>query len=174
MGEKLNIFVDLEETLIDEFSTNPKFLVENCTSIKRFISNTEHSHMFLFSFAIHDTKDVEIFAADIQPILERVLDKKFSHIVTVPQMFKVTQKALSMRFGTLSDFILERGKELAFHDWCRAFHRGEANILIDDVVHNRMTIDIDDGTSMETINVKKVSKTLRKEKLIWKTTLNVI
>ncbi len=153
----MNIFLDLEETLIDEFHDSPVVKTQHCVAIRNFIDtlNTSQDKFFLFSFAIYDDKDILRFNTILRRYLENLLDCKFDRIITVPEMMKSTNKVNKprLRFNDISDFILDHGKECSFHDWCHDNHVGQASVLIDDVVHNRITVDDDTKTIIKTVNV---------------------
>lgn len=157
----MNIFLDLEETVIDEFSSNPRIKLFNCQHIRDFVKKippTVEKRFLVFSFAIYSEEDVQQFIAGIKTPLEGLLGFNFGlgSIITVPSMMECSHRVNKprLRFDDISEFLMDHGKENAFHDWCHGNHVGEVNILIDDVVHNRTTIDDDTHTVVKTINVE--------------------
>lgn len=155
----MNIFLDLEETVIDEFSSNPRVKIFNCQNIREFVKRIPlkvEKKFFVFSFAVYSEDDVQRFNAELKLTLEGILGFQFDAVISVPQMMKCSriENAPRLRFDDISEFLMDHGKPNAFHDWCHYNHAGEVNVLIDDVVHNRTTIDDDTHTVVKTINVE--------------------
>lgn len=153
----MNIFLDLEETVINAWDKNPIFL-SHCKRIFNLLRLLKVESVQIFSFAIHTPEEEEEFKIFIQSDLEKRIGVPVSKVIPVRDMFTASQKVQKMHFEDLCDFILTRGKEGAFHDWCNMNHQKETSILIDDVVPNRTTIDHDFMTNIQTVNVTSLEK----------------
>lgn len=147
----MNIFVDLEETVIDEFGKTPAILLGGCRVVRSTIQSfsAENPKVFIFSFAIHTPEEVEEFNTFILPdLLHHLNIQKIDGVVTVPQMMSAGGHR------DVTDFIIDCGKAKAFDEWCMKHHPGQINILLDDVVRNRTTVDHATGTTIHTIKVE--------------------
>lgn len=152
----LNIFLDLEGTVIDEFKEFPTFLPSKCEDIRKFLAPlklVQPQSVFIFSFAIHTAEDEEVFNRTMLAELNNRLDCQVTGVVRVKEMFAVSKLVRKVRFDDVTEFILLVGKEGAFHDWCHLNHLNQFSFLIDDVVPNRATHDHDHGTTITTMNV---------------------
>jgi len=158
----MNIFIDLEETVIDEFGNNPiflgRFLGRRCKSVSRIIEKSMNvEKIFIFSFAIATPEELLKFNHEMRDELcTRLNISSIDAIVTVPQMMDCTEAIHHPRFkfhGDLFEFSCARGKSGAFDDWCMKNHLGQNNVLIDDMVRNRITVDADTDTTIQTINI---------------------
>ncbi len=159
----LNIFLDLEGTVIDEFKEFPTFLPSHTEDIRRFIAPFKmfEPRLFIFSFAI-DTEDEEAtFFRASRTLLTQIEMESVTAVVRVTAMLKASRQVNSCRSLDRHDFIMLIGKERAFHDWCHLNHPGEFSFLIDDVVPNRTTHDNAEGTVIQTLNVRDLFKTVR-------------
>lgn len=150
---KVNIFLDLEGTVIEQWQQFPTWLPTQTDAIKTFLGTQAVREVSIFSFAIHTDEEVEQFHTLMKKDMEAILCCKVVNVVSVPQMQEASERINKVRFFDVSDFIQLRGKELAFHDWCHRFHVGQQSFLIDDVVPNRTTVDHDTKTIAETLNV---------------------
>lgn len=151
----VNVFLDLEETVIDAWGKMPIFL-KHCDVIEQTLTRLNPDRVFIFSFAIHTPEEEEEFRIYIQSDLETKIGRKIMKVIPVRDMFLNTQRVHKMHFLDGTDFLLNRGKEGAFIDWCVVHHLHEINFLIDDVVPNRTTIDHDTNTEIITINVESL------------------
>lgn len=164
------IFIDLEETVIREFKDFPTFIPANCRAITHFIDNvkkvdTGSIKIFIFSFAIHTDDELDRFDKFIREDLERLIGHPIEGVVTVPQMFIASQRMQRMRFDDVTDFILIRGKEGAFQDWCDFNFKGSTCLLIDDVVRNMSIMNHDTLSTMTMFNINKVREEHEKGRL---------
>ena len=156
------IFIDLEETVIKEFKDFPTFMPDNCRAITSFIDNLKKIDsgtikIFIFSFAIHTDKEHETFDKLIRSDLERLIGNKINGVVTVPQMFIASQKIQRIHFEDITDFILTRGKEGAFQDWCDfSDSKSKHCMLIDDVVRNMTIMNHDSLSTISMFNINTV------------------
>lgn len=73
------LFLDLEETVINEWCRHPVFLRNNINKIKdMFFSRGENLALGIMSWAMWNDEDKAIFNAEIRPTLEDLLGMKFS------------------------------------------------------------------------------------------------
>lgn len=157
----MNIFLDLEETVIKQWSHSPDFMAHQCAEIRNFLTPLKAMpfKLFIFSMAIHSDEDKDDFDMSIMEDLKRMIGHDtIDGVVTVPMMQDASEKVNKVRFFDVCDFIQVRGKESSFHDWCHLNHGGEFSVLIDDIVSNRTTTDNDTGTIVQTINVRNISR----------------
>lgn len=153
----MNIFLDLEGTVIDEFREFPTFLPSQVEDIKEFLSIhkiVQPQKVFIFSFAIQEASEGDVFRRTIQADLEKQIGREITEFIWVGAMLLTSRRVNRWNSLDLQDFIMLIGKERAFHDWANYHHRGEFSILIDDVVTNRTTKDNDHGTVIQTCNVR--------------------
>jgi len=153
-NEKMNVFLDLEETIIHSWSDAR---LMNAQKIRDFLHQNSVRRVSIFSFAVWDDNDQVKFASEIQPMLETALDVKVVLCPTVQDMMLADTKLTGVRwFGDVSEFIPIRGKHGAFHNWCMLNCVGQESVLIDDVVKNTFFIDHDSNTVVTTLNVDKL------------------
>jgi hypothetical protein len=160
-GEIMNVFLDLEETVIDEFKAFPTFLPGNCEDIRRFLTPLKmigDPRVGIFSFAIHTKEEEDIFWNSISEQLDKLCDVRTFEVIRVSEMFLASKLLRKIRFEDVTDFIQVIGKAGAFHDWCQLHHPGEFSFLIDDVVPNQTLHDNDNGSLIQTLNIKSLFK----------------
>lgn len=146
----MEVFVDLEETLVQSWD-NP--LLCNVQKLTTWFKNNNVTEVHLFSFAVWNDKDRDIFVKDFQPFLENAFGVKFVTVPTVEEMMKVDTKVTGLRFENLTEFISIRGKVGAFQSWCRLHPSGDTCILFDDVVPNCTIENHDDHLTLHFVNV---------------------
>lgn len=150
----MNVFLDLEETIIHSWS-DPRLM--NAQKIRDFLHKNDANQVTIFSFAVWDDKDQDRFADDILPMIETALDVKVVLCPTVQDMMLADTKLTGVHWhGDVSEFIPIRGKHGAFHNWCMLNCVGKSSVLIDDVVKNTFFIDHDSNTVVTTLNVNKL------------------
>ena len=125
------LWFDLEATIIDSWD-NP-FII-NEAKIFDVLKDFPHDEIGIFSFAIWDDKDREIFNSQIKPRIEETFGIKIAHVPTKQEMFQAIKKNHKCQFS-FEDFFDFWGKENGFSDWIRATNTG-THILIDDMVED--------------------------------------
>ena len=70
------VFLDLEETLIDEWA-NMMLMPQRCAAVHKLLKENAGCRVGLMSWAVWHDKDKATFINDLQPLLEEVLDVKF-------------------------------------------------------------------------------------------------
>lgn len=151
----MNVFLDLEGTVIEQWQQFPTFLPKQCGKIRQWMKDRVVTSVSVFSFAIHTDEERDQFWECIAGDLERILDCKVDTVITVPMMQVASEAINKVRFFDVTDFIQMRGKDMAFHDWCHKHCQCQESVLFDDVVPNRVTVDADDGVIVSTINILK-------------------
>lgn len=146
----MNVFLDLEETVIDSWNSG---LLINVQKLKDFLNEQKVKEVRIFSFAIWDEADQRDFAARLLDPIERALGVGVLSCPSVAELLRVEKEFTSTFFDSLTDFISLRGKTGAFRTWCEAMHPGEVSVLIDDVVPNACWINSDTGTDLKFVNV---------------------
>lgn len=150
-------FLDLEETIIHSFS-DP--VLCNVQKIKSFLRMAEATEVHIFSYAIYNDADRELFDREIKPNIERALDIKVASCITVPEMVKADSDLTGLRFEKgheVSEFIQLRGKKDGFINY--VLSRGgdfKRAVLIDDIVPDITVTHRIKGWSIELWNVNSI------------------
>jgi hypothetical protein len=149
---KLNVFLDLEETVIDDWFSCC-FLNHKIEKIKNLInqfsleflkekSNKNNINLVLFSAAIINEKDLEEFNNSIKPILEENFELDFKEIIMFDNK---TIFGLARECGikptnedTIHDIFMFNIKEEVFNLVAK---KNEINILFDDTVQNKVCFE---------------------------------
>lgn len=148
------VFLDLEETIIDSWQSG---LLVNVQVLREFLEKNNVTEIGIFSFAVYNDRDLEIFNRDHKPFIEKALNVTVTSCVTVEQMQKSDTKFTGIFFDNISDFISVRGKKDAFINFVNANIKFDKAMLIDDVVPN-MTIRFNDlNKEIELVNVLKLA-----------------
>ena len=147
---KLNIFLDLEETVIDDwYSCN--FLDHKIDTINdkikslsidflSEIAQDRNINLILFSAAVCNENDLNIFNKQIKPILEKKLEFKFSSefLFSDENWIKLANKngIKVLQDDNMQDIFNLNIKEQIFE---LIAIKNEVNILFDDTVDNKIT-----------------------------------
>ena len=141
------VFIDLEETIIDSWSSR---LLINVEKIRRVIDPTDK--LGVFSFAIWTDSDHREFKNNIRPTLERVLGNAIETTPTAQTMMQIDTELTGVRWESITDFLSIRGKVGAFTNFCSVL-KFEHAVLIDDVVPNIRINNLDTDQIIDFINV---------------------
>ena len=125
------LWFDLEQTLIESWD---KPIIINQEKIVNFFKEFPCDEIGIFSFAIWDDKDREVFEFQIKPRIEETFGIKISHVPTKQELFHAIKKNHKCQFS-FEDFHDFWDKEKGFVDWIRATNSG-THILIDDMVED--------------------------------------
>lgn len=148
------VFLDLEETIIDSWHSG---LLVNVQVLRDFLEKNNVTEVGIFSFAVYNDRDLEIFNRDHKPFIERALNVTITSCVTVEQMMKKDTAFTGIFFDNVSDFISVRGKKDAFINFVNGNVKFDKAMLIDDVVPN-MTVRFNDlNKEIELVNVLKLA-----------------
>jgi hypothetical protein len=154
------IFLDLEETIINSWQDQ---LLVNTQKVKDWLREIGATEVDIFSFAIYNERDQEIFVRQMKPFLERVLEVKINTWPSVIEMAVADTKETGIYWLRDSEslgiveYINLRGKMYGFINYVRHMYPGLANVvLLDDVVPNTTMSFNDDNQSIHLVNVKKL------------------
>lgn len=139
------VFLDLEETVIDEWGSD-LLLPANIEAIRRLLQGNP-VHLGLMSWAVWENeRDKLKFTHDIQPYVEEALGFKFHPDLTwsmddwAGEVFKHTGLTLDRKEDMFDMFKKEEVLfKLARH---HPLFRGEMVILVDDAVEHDMTLRV--------------------------------
>lgn len=155
MEEKQKVFYfDLEETLITSWVDT---LLCNKEKVEAFIKQHNVKEVHIFSAAIWDDYDKNIFEKNLKGWLEGVYNIS---IVSWPSMKDVWAKTnwKTVKFDNVSEFIMIIGKKRMFEDWCKLMHHRDSHcILLDDSFEEESLINKVHNTIIEVVDVNKVA-----------------
>lgn len=150
MDPKFRVFLDLEQTVIDNWDSG---MLINSTAVRGFLAEHQVKQFDVFSFAVWNQPDLDTFERLHRRALERSLDATVQTVPTVEQMMLADTGLTGVVFENVSDFIGLRGKPMAFVNWCRVNHPGENCLLLDDIVPNIDVVDRDRDVTVRLVNV---------------------
>lgn len=154
MEEKQKVFYfDLEETLITSWVDT---LLCNKEKVEAFIKQHNVKEVHIFSAAIWDDYDKNIFEKNLKGWLEGVYNIS---IVSWPSMKDVWAKTnwKTVKFDNVSEFIMIIGKKRMFEDWCKLMHHRDSHcILLDDSFEEESLINKVHNTIIEVVDINKV------------------
>jgi len=130
------IFVDLENTLIEDWYT-PTLLRENVEKIKTLIRKAKVEKIYLWSFAVTNSKEVEDFNRLLKDFLERALGVSIE-VLEINECFTEVCKAngIKAKPNELTDVFLFEPKGDLLREWLIAKKIKGNCYLIDDMVRN--------------------------------------
>lgn len=126
------VYLDLEDTVIRSLS-NP--VLCNIDWIKYVLRNEGATEVHIFSFALMNRFDQDVFAVNIKAGLEEVLGMRIRSCPSIQQINKVIRSFTGFVVDDW-EFTNHYDKLRAFHDYCRATYDESDCLLIDDVVPN--------------------------------------
>lgn len=154
MEEKKKVFYfDLEETLITSWVDT---LLCNKEKVEAFIKQHNVKEVHIFSAAIWDDYDKNIFEKNLKEWLEGVYNIS---IVSWPSMKDVWAKTnwKTVKFDNVSEFIMLIGKKRMFEDWCKIMHHSDSHcILLDDSFEEEILTNKNHNTTIEVVDINKV------------------
>ncbi len=154
MEEKQKVFYfDLEETLITSCVDT---LLCNKEKVEAFIKQYNVKEVHIFSAAIWDDYDKNIFEKNLKEWLEGVYNIS---IISWPSMKDVWAKTnwKTVKFDNVSEFIMIIGKKRMFEDWCKLIHHRDSHcILLDDSFEEESLISKVNNTIIEVVDINKV------------------
>lgn len=144
-----NIFFDIEQTIIPSWNDIYFF---NRKKIIDFIQNYNIKNIHIFSFAIRNEEDIKYFYDNIKPEIEDVFNVKIISYPTVEQMIETDSLVTGNNFDSINSFISSRGKVGAFASWAKYNFSNQYNVLIDDVVPDKVVTDENSNCKIQFIN----------------------
>lgn len=146
-------YLDLEDTIIKSWD-NPTII--NYSKIRNYLSNNIVKEIGIYSFAIHNEKDLKDFNLDLKEQIEELLQVKIVKVLTVPEIMKVVKIYENLKYDSMYDFIQMNGKYFSFLKFCQVQHSREISTLIDDAVPNSITSFSSPNCVIQTVNINNL------------------
>lgn len=148
-------FFDLEETLITDWH-DP--VLCNVQKVRAWITANDVKEANIFSWAVWDEADIEVFNRDLKHWLEDSFGFKIIGVVSKGAAIKVVCKHKGLKINIndgldVADVANFFGKHGIFTEWCLAWGRDCTCVLLDDVVPNRTIVDADRNVTIKLVNV---------------------
>jgi hypothetical protein len=158
--------LDLEDTVVTPIVSGwPNFDVINVEKVQQVLTGFEPHTVNIFSFAIWNNQERDLFNTHCRPHLERALGVTFNQVLSVDddiipaccRQMKISPKHVD--FQEMSNFWSKQG---AFRLWMRQhasnLRRHQPNqqlhaLLLDDVVYNERLVWPDLQTTVEQRNI---------------------
>lgn len=153
-GSTLKVFLDLEDTIITDWFNSE---LKNFHAVKTFLKEHQITNVWIFSFAIWDARDADIFDRKMKSWLEREYEIEIDGVVTVDEMEKTILWKQGMEFTT-SEFLSVWGKQRAFHDYITLTQPEGEFLLIDDMVQSSTTTIPKSKQTIDFLNVLEIPK----------------
>jgi hypothetical protein len=145
----VKLYLDLEDTIVDNWD-DFLFLPSKCEKIRNFIKDHEISDITIFSFAIDDGKDVDIFINQHKADVERFIDAEITNIVPVSDIINVLYRSLHPSKYAVKSF----GKQQVFLNYIDWVMDDNCDyVLIDDMVANVTVKHHDSNNIVSLINI---------------------
>ena len=153
------ILLDLEQTLIDDWSTK-NAMPENIEAIRLFLAQNSYAKVGVLSFAVWNNKDVSEFQTQLQDALEQALNCSISvdWILTkgdMRRLLRAHSKWKALNVEDFDDFFMEKDHLLHYLASRGAWPNTKV-ILIDDVVPDTQLSVTRHKTTVATINIKSL------------------
>lgn len=146
------VFLDLEDTVIDEFWRAERAQLMNIDRVRAFVQREQPDAVQLFSFAIADESTVEQFRQAFELRLSAALGVRFDLATpfTTGALFR-----LCRRHGTVfedeHECMLFHGKEMGFQRF----------IEMSSEFHDTEVVLVDDSVDLKTIQLPRRNLTIR-------------
>ena len=132
------LFLDLEDTVIDDFLKGPAAEPRHTSRVREFIATFQPDTVRIFSFAIYDEKDArayeQYFQKWLQDLLGVPLDDAAS-VFRVDDLVRRVRTRYKTHFESVSEYIQTMGKTLGFFQHIDTLDlRDQDIVLIDDAV----------------------------------------
>lgn len=158
------LYLDLEGTVITSFDDA---LLANTCRVRDFLdanSDLDRADVRVFSFAVYNDKDKDVFVRTMKAMLERALGVTITQWPSLYDMALASQKLSGHRWidqddGSMDvhDYISIVGKVNAFEDWANYHHaQGGRVVLLDDIVPMKTVINETLNLQINYINVEKL------------------
>ena len=161
MARDVIVFLDLEETLIDNWWVGRNLLLDKIEKVKRYIDHQafglkRNVKVGLMSWAVHDKKDRQIFVEELQPHIEKLLGMDFdnSYILTMDDWSLLVFQLTGLRTSREDLFEICKKEEILFMLIRKStFFKNMSVMLIDDaVVGFDMTV-VSNNADLRVINI---------------------
>lgn len=152
---KRHLYLDLEGTIIDLWDSETD-AVRN-QQIYDIMHSVEWHSINIFSFAIDNGIDEDIFNIRWRPQLEKIYDKPFDNIITTRM---VCMEVINGCDGVAQHYVKCRiGKETSFIKYMNnAAHPGDECVLIDDLVTTSYMHNLERNVLVKMLNVVDVTE----------------
>jgi hypothetical protein len=155
------VFLDLEETVI--VSWHDRYFT-NVQKVRDWLKEHQITEVGIFSFAIYNDADKEIFEKEIKVGLADAFGISITTWPSVLEMMKIDTKFTGDRWFDprsvgqgVTDYINTRGKQQGFINFANAMYPDARNIaLLDDVVQDVTLTYRDTGRQIHLVNVDKL------------------
>lgn len=146
----INVFWDLEETVIESFD-DPRLV--NQERMVELVHHFSTKAIVIFSFAIWNLDDKALFECKMQPLLECLYGIQIADVLLVPDVNRMYSKKTSI-FLDDTEFTALMGKHGAFVEYAKIMTKGnDTFVLIDDAVDNASFHFRDTNTTVHLVNV---------------------
>ena len=142
MKKKINIFLDLEKTIIESWDMpfdlmmNILFIREEIDKLK--VKYGDNISFHIFSFAISDEEDLKTFENTLQASVEAnfgTIESCF--IASNENLFALAkQKGMEVKEGDFPSDLFGNMKAESFEEMVKHTHKNQINVLFDDLVEN--------------------------------------
>lgn len=148
MANDIHLFLDLEETLIDEWTTKN---IINIDKIKQLITEINPSTVHIFSAAIWNINDINEFNNELRYYLNTAFNIRIDKVVSM----KTAKKFSSWKTynSTIQELLLTIGKFKLFIDFCKSNYSNCTCILIDDMCDNEIITNSDLNLKIQMIRI---------------------
>ena len=154
MISKQKIFYfDLEETVITSWE---EALLCNKHKVDSFIAQNDVKEIHIFSAAIWNDRDKEVFEKQLKNWLENIFDVKILSWPSMTDVWKETNWKM-VKFENVMELISTIGKKRMFEDWCKIKHHRDSHcVLLDDSFEEEILINKVHNTVIEVVDINKV------------------
>lgn len=126
-----NLYLDLEGTLIKGFN-NSKILHKDI--IINFINEYQPDNICVFSYAISNEEDKEVFSTHLENLLHKEFNIIFDNIISIDDMISVISKYDINCPNNFALFPNHYSKKTAFIKFCSSLRNEDTHLLIDDSI----------------------------------------
>lgn len=130
----MKVFIDLEGTIIDEWGVN-NFLIKNAEQVKETVQHLLIDELNIFSFAVLNEADKELFRRELQPQIEKFFALRVK-VWSKNEIMDAVLKRKNLNNISEFDFYSIFGKGWAFIEFCQALWTEGSFLLFDDAVEN--------------------------------------
>jgi len=152
------VFIDLEQTLIDNWSSRELI---NIRPIRAFLKARGVTEISIYSFAIYDDNDKRKFSDHLKSQIEEALGVTVLAYPSVRDMIREDKKFTGVTFdqwSEITDYLRLRRKQDSFVNYILGTCEFDLAILIDDVVPDLTISHRFDGWAIELWNVNSLRK----------------
>jgi hypothetical protein len=139
---EINLFLDLEETLIKDWF-NHTLLPDKVENIKNFAKKNNIKKATMFSAAIWTESEKNLFEKNLKTFLEKNLELKLD-VLLLEEAFDIVVKKngiIAENSAFFCDIFLFSQKEEFFKQWLLASNKKGIFVLFDDTVEDSVFIN---------------------------------